>query len=185
MDIKDQILEFFDQNPESAPEDFVTLNPEVLLPTVESYWALWKKMSAWRFSQGLVDENLSKKAPRGKKKKALIKEQKIPVSGLGVSNTQIQQEVGLQSGSPSAQTSPSSISDIRQIELMNYLLNNQEVLVRILEHAKYEGLRSTAQDLTEGLDSEMIKLFDESCGKMGLTRNQGLNLALRDFIQKN
>lgn len=184
MELRDQILRYFDQNPESSPEDFVASNPEIALSTVRSYWTFWKKMSAWRYSQGLEDENIAKKAPVGKKRKELIKEQKLPQSGLGLANKQIQNEANLKSGKPDKDVYPPSISDLRQIELINYLIENQEFLVRLVEQSKVQNVRLPAQDLMEGLDEETIQLFDESCTKIGLTRNQGLNIALRDFIQK-
>ncbi len=185
MELKDQILQYFDQNPKSAPEDFVSLNPDVSLPTVISYWTLWKKMSAWRYSQGLEDENVAKKAPIGKKRKELIDEQKLPKSGLGLANPQIQSETNIQSSHHKHQNSGATIRDLREVELIRYLIENQASLVRIIEQSKIQTMKIPSEDITEGLDEEMMQLFDESCQKSGLTRNQGLNLALRDFIQKS
>ncbi|MCP4298623.1 MAG: hypothetical protein GY786_23795 [Proteobacteria bacterium] len=186
MELKDQILQYFDQNPESAPDDFVSLNPDVSLPTVISYWTLWKKMSAWRYSQGLEDENVAKKAPVGKKRKELIDEQKLPKSGLGLANPQIQSETNLKSSHHQQhRETGASIRDLREVELISYLIENQTSLVRIIEQSKIQTMKIPSGDITEGLDEEMMQLFDESCQKAGLTRNQGLNLALRDFIQKS
>ena len=178
MELKDQVIRYFDQNPESVPEDFISLNPDVALSTVKGYWELWKKLAAWRYTQGLESENLAKKAPITKKKKELIQEQKIPRTGLGLSNPQIQSQSNDESYSP-------PIRDIQQVELMNYLLDNQESLVKLIEQAKIRSLKDLSASIFKNLDEDTMSLFDKTCSKIGLTRTQGLNVALRDFIHKN
>jgi hypothetical protein len=185
MELKDQVIRYFDQNPESGPEDFISLNPDVALSTVKGYWELWKKLAAWRYTQGLEGENLAKKAPITKKRKELIQEQKTPRTGLGLSNPQIQSQSSPKSYQSNDESYSPPIRDIQQVELMNYLLDNQESLVKLIEQAKIRSLKDLSASIFKNLDEDTMSLFDKTCSRIGLTRTQGLNVALRDFIHKN
>ena len=179
MEIKDLVIQYFDQYPEGTPEEFVAQYPDVPLQSVYSFWQLWKKLAAWKYTQGLEEENLAKLAPRGKKKKKALKEQKVPQSGLGPANAHVQSENEPNYRFEHASQQPAQQQHSR---LIHFLADNEWVLRGVIDQFKQK--LSKNQDYMEGVDEEVLQIFESTCRKRGMNRSQGLNIALRDFIQR-
>ncbi|PCI27418.1 MAG: hypothetical protein COB67_08515 [SAR324 cluster bacterium] len=179
MDKKDRVLEYFDQNPESTPEELVAVIPDISLQAARNFWTLWKKLAAWKYAQGMEEDNLAKLAPRQKKKKKTLEQQKLPQSGLGPANSQIQRAPA---NAPVDGMSFSSLPfSSFQLDFLHYLVEKRDILKTIIEQK--QAIPTPSSGL-QAVDPDVMSLFEQACHKAGLTQSQGLNIALRDFIQR-
>lgn len=203
MDTKEKILDYYDRNPGALPEDLVADMPEIDPDMARSYLVLWRKLAAWKYEQGVTRENLALAKRPARAKKEVIKELKLPTQGLASNLPQViqhtpqsSQPAGQPTMMPGASVLPPALAE--NLHFFRFIAENQSAIISMVEQyrqnmgktldfpASSKGSSSAEEEsrLLENLNQEMLSRFIQTCEEIGLSKAQGLNIAIRDFLER-